>query len=272
MNKDYKSQVRKRTEKLRSSLAPADRIQREQRINEHLTAWLQVAIAGGGIREGRRTALSLMGETSHDPSFFSENETGNLPNRMNSLLTDGESANLPQTKTDQSDEPAARSARQEEFVPPVLLAYVPFRSECDIKPVIEACWETGIRVYVPRSLYSTRELKFYEIHSWSDLGEGMHGILEPNEANEVLTDLLAVTAVLVPGLAFDRSFGRLGYGGGYYDRFLEKLLIACGKAEKKVPPLLAAAFEIQLADDLPTEAHDIRLDVIITESGIYTRT
>ncbi|MVP01440.1 5-formyltetrahydrofolate cyclo-ligase [Paenibacillus lutrae] len=272
MNMDYKSQVRKRTEKLRSSLAPGDRIQREQRINEHLIAWLQAAIAGDGIRASGRTALSLIGETAQDPPVFSGNVTGTPPNGMDSIRTNEESTNLAQTKADQSDESAARSARQEELESPVFLAYVPFRSECDIKPVIEACWETGIRVYVPRSIYSTRELKFYEIHSWSDLEEGMHGILEPNRGNEILSDLLAVTAVLVPGLAFDRSFGRLGYGGGYYDRFLEQLLIACGKAEKKVPPLLAAAFEIQLADDLPMEAHDIRLDVIITESGIYTRT
>lgn len=71
----------------------------------------------------------------------------------------------------------------------------------------------------------------------------------------------SLDAVIVPGVAFDHSGGRLGYGGGYYDRFLPKLRPDTVK--------IGVAYELQLIKQIPVEEHDVHLDRIVTETGIY---
>ena len=70
--------------------------------------------------------------------------------------------------------------------------------------------------------------------------------------------------ILVPGLTFDRSGGRLGLGKGYYDRFL--------KYVRPDAPKIAPAFECQLLDEVPVSPHDVRVDMVVTENAVYSVT
>jgi len=94
-----------------------------------------------------------------------------------------------------------------------------------------------------------------------DIEPGYHGISEPRDhCSSVAVE--SIEWVLVPGVAFDASGGRLGYGGGYYDRLLPLL---CGKA-----PRVAGAFEAQLVDAVPAAPHDVGVDCIVTERRLLT--
>ena len=100
---------------------------------------------------------------------------------------------------------------------------------------------------------------FYEITSMEDLQPGYQGIREPVEKEERLYDSKMAGKdgiILVPGAVFDRQRSRMGYGKGFYDRFLSKN-----------PGLFSAAlaFECQIARKIPVEPHDIKPDMIVTE-------
>lgn len=104
-----------------------------------------------------------------------------------------------------------------------VMTYVSFRSEADTAPLIEWAWSEGIALIVPRCIPSTREMVLHQLTGWEELQAGAYGIREPNPDKADLWDPAQLPeAVLVPGLAFDREGGRLGYGGGYYDRFSNK--------------------------------------------------
>ncbi len=147
----------------------------------------------------------------------------------------------------------------------VLCAYIPFRSEVDVRPLIEWCWRERIRVAVPRVDSRRRDFQLYLIRGYGDLEPGAWGIEEPKVAVCArLDDISSIRAVLIPGVAFDRYGGRMGYGGGFYDRFLSRFA-GSGAA---MPALWAAAFGFQIVDKVPMEAHDIPVDRIVTERGL----
>ncbi|MCL2579329.1 MAG: 5-formyltetrahydrofolate cyclo-ligase [Oscillospiraceae bacterium] len=101
-----------------------------------------------------------------------------------------------------------------------LLCYLPVEGEINTVPLLEAAWKAGKRVGVPYCIPGTREMDFYLINSLDDLNSGYCGILEPNpNTAQKLTDFCGCLCVL-PGLVFDMYGYRFGYGGGYYDRFL----------------------------------------------------
>jgi 5-formyltetrahydrofolate cyclo-ligase len=107
-------------------------------------------------------------------------------------------------------------------------------------------------------------LHFYKVdrvgQSADQWTEGPYGLREPNPKTAHQVPLSQIATVLVPGLAFDRSGGRLGRGKGFYDRALENF-----KGTK-----VGVAFSQQLSqEELPMESHDIRMDVIITELGVH---
>jgi 5-formyltetrahydrofolate cyclo-ligase len=93
----------------------------------------------------------------------------------------------------------------------------------------------------------------------------MYKILEPkNELRELAAkrvDVKELDLIMVPGVAFDRRGARMGHGFGYYDKLLEHA--------RGVAPLVALAFECQLFPEIPTQAHDVFMDKIVTESAIY---
>ncbi|WP_162551044.1 5-formyltetrahydrofolate cyclo-ligase [Paenibacillus tepidiphilus] len=147
-----------------------------------------------------------------------------------------------------------------------VLAYVPFRSELDCRPLIEGAWAQGITVLVPRVIPESGAMSLHRITGWDELAPGTWGILEPPAA-ENLQPLLIPDAVIVPGLAFDRRGGRLGYGRGYYDR-LYAAWASAERPEAKLPVLAGLAFGAQLIPEVPMDSHDAYMDILITEEGL----
>ena len=133
-----------------------------------------------------------------------------------------------------------------------LYAYLSFNQEVRTAPIIERAWADGKHVAVPKVIEN--DMIFIWIYSFDALGEGYYNIPEPIENGPVADDEMAL--ILMPGLAFDPEGHRVGYGGGFYDRFLE--------AEPN-HPLVALCFDFQLYDRLEVEAHDIPVDVVITD-------
>lgn len=145
--------------------------------------------------------------------------------------------------------------------PPTLFTYMPIKSEVDVKPVMEACWSRKYRIVVSKVQPEAKQLKLFELRTHDDLEKGTWGILEPKPSAPQLTDIRQIDAVLVPGLAFDVHLGRLGYGGGYYDRFMQQYV----RAGWSKPYILAGAFDIQMIKEVPMGLFDFRLDELITE-------
>lgn len=101
-----------------------------------------------------------------------------------------------------------------------VLAYVSVHDEVDTRALIEKAIRDGKRVAVPRCVPNTRQMEFYYINSIDELEPGMFGVPEPNpEKSELMTDF-SDSVCIVPGICFDKKGYRLGYGKGYYDRFL----------------------------------------------------
>lgn len=143
-----------------------------------------------------------------------------------------------------------------------LMTYMPFRSELDIAPVMEWCWKQGIRVIIPRSIHETKQMTLHEITGYDDVTTGTWGIREPLAGLSEVTDLSVIRMMLIPGLAFDMQFHRLGYGGGFYDRFLNKFL----DDGMKTPLLIAPAFDLQMVQRVPVSWNDVSMDMIVTET------
>ncbi|MBO9607873.1 MAG: 5-formyltetrahydrofolate cyclo-ligase [Paenibacillaceae bacterium] len=144
-----------------------------------------------------------------------------------------------------------------------VLAYAAFGGEADVADALAWCWRRGVQVALPAAAPQSHRLELRLVRGWGDVAPGAYGIAEPLPACEPLPDA-ALACIIVPGVAFDRHGGRLGYGGGYYDRLLERLAAA-----NVSPYLLAAAYELQLVEEVPTEPHDRPMHAIATEDGIY---
>ena len=136
-----------------------------------------------------------------------------------------------------------------------ILAYCPIGSEPDIRPALEEALRQGKQVCLPKCNPETREMVFHPIASLEGLQPGAHGIPEPEESNsEFIIQHSALC--LVPGIAFDRAGFRLGYGGGYYDRFL---------AWHRQLRTLGICYEMLFRDGLPIDAMDIAVERVLTE-------
>lgn len=141
-----------------------------------------------------------------------------------------------------------------------ILIYVSFRSEVDTFPLIERAFTDGKAVFAPKVL--GKEMDFFRIYSLADLTAGYRGILEPSGGqlfDKWINDRLGQCVLIcMPGAAFDRARHRIGYGGGFYDRYLS------GHLQRKVTTA-ALAYDCQIFEEIPWEAHDIRPEWIITE-------
>jgi 5-formyltetrahydrofolate cyclo-ligase len=135
-----------------------------------------------------------------------------------------------------------------------ILFYASMPGEVDTLAMIEKAIFKGKRVALPIVERKKGKLIPALISSMEDLHIGTYGIAEPLDPDKALA-LKDIDAVVVPGLAFDRLHNRLGRGAGYYDRFLSTL--------PKTVTTVGLAFDFQLTECLPTEAHDVRLQQII---------
>ena len=141
---------------------------------------------------------------------------------------------------------------------PSVLAYMSFGSEFDTRALIEHALANGKQVLLPRVDQAARALTVHVVQDLAgDLQPGPWGILEPRPDSTQKLQVCDFKWILVPGLAFTPNGDRLGYGAGYYDR----LIAQCTPK----PALVAAAFALQVVDDIPMTADDRRVDCVVTE-------
>lgn len=138
-----------------------------------------------------------------------------------------------------------------------IFIYIGFGSEINTKVIIEDALKKGKEVYVPK--VKGKEMLLIKIDSLENLVTSSYGILEPIGDNNNF-DVDKLDLLVMPGVAFDNSGNRIGYGGGYYDRFLEKNKT---NAEK-----IVLAYEFQILNSINNEKHDVKVDKIITEERI----
>lgn len=140
-----------------------------------------------------------------------------------------------------------------------VLLYASFRSELPTQALIAEALSQGKQVCLPQCLVATKALVPRCIQGMQDLKIGAYGIIEPDPEKTQALDPSALSLVLVPAAVFDRRGHRLGYGAGYYDRFLP----SCPQAFT-----LGLGFGLQLVDQLPIEPHDVALKALATEQGV----
>lgn len=144
-----------------------------------------------------------------------------------------------------------------------VMAYVGFGSELQTDEFVFHTLEQGKTLLLPRVNGRKRGLDIYEVRDpVRDLEVGTWGIREPRPDRCARVDPDIIDFVLVPGLAFDARGGRLGYGGGFYDRLLASIL-------SSRTWLVAGAFESQRVERLPLDEHDVPMDVVVTENGHF---
>jgi len=142
-----------------------------------------------------------------------------------------------------------------------VLTYMSFGTEPDTRRFFDRMLGDGKMVALPRIDKASKSLTLHRVDSHADLVDGVWGIREPR-ADAPAVVIGDIDMVLMPGLAFDRAGNRLGYGAGYYDRLL-------APATHK-PVRVAAAFDCQVVDAVPTGPSDQPFHILITESQLLS--
>lgn len=131
--------------------------------------------------------------------------------------------------------------------------YYPLGKEAGLVPFIQWLFDQGKRVAFPR--VDGDEMDFYEVCSFDELEEGSFHIMEPAKGEKVFWK---DAVVLVPGLVFDRAGNRIGYGRGYYDRYLR---------QHPVKKKIGVAYQNQIEEEIQAQEWDVQMDLVITEQG-----
>ena len=133
-----------------------------------------------------------------------------------------------------------------------ILSYFPFSDEADVTQINEF-YDVAYPVIIDKGIMEAYRPKDHHFIL------NKYGIFEPDPSSSVKLNKDEIDVIIVPCVGFDEKKNRLGYGGGYYDRYLEN-----NKALK-----IGVAFEVQKVSDLPVKENDIPLDIIVTEKTIY---
>lgn len=144
----------------------------------------------------------------------------------------------------------------------IVLLYAPIKSEIDVMPIALCALERGKRVAFPRCDKETRTMKFHFISSFDDFEIGAYGIREPREELPIYdpTSTVGSTICFLPGLVFDVYGYRLGYGKGYYDKFLN-VYSGC---------TIGVTYTELIHNSLPKGKFDVPCNIMLTEKGIKT--
>ena len=140
----------------------------------------------------------------------------------------------------------------------MVLAYYSISAEVSMDYLFEQAWQDGKKIGLPVCL-ENHEMEFRYYDRNTVLRPGIYGIPEPLDSTRI--ELNACKPLfLVPGVVFDESMNRIGYGGGYYDRFM-----------KKYPdvPRVMLAYEMQKTDRIPADTNDVPVNLILTETARY---
>lgn len=166
----------------------------------------------------------------------------------------------PEEKAQMDERICARVTGLREYAAcDTLLTYVSTPIEVDTWPLIERALADGKRVAVPRCIDGTRQMAFYYIRSYDDLAPGTFGVLEPLPERCALWKPAGTCLCIVPALAYDRAGFRLGYGAGYYDRFLS------GYHGAKV----GIIYQHNLRARLWSGRFDIPIELLVTETRLW---
>ncbi len=143
----------------------------------------------------------------------------------------------------------------------MLFFFASFRSEVDTLEPMKSLLAEGKRVVLPKVDRENHLLLLYEIKGLEELVPGYMGIPEPSVISEERAIAMNdVDAVVIPGAGFDMAGNRIGYGGGYYDRLL-------ASPEREIP-IIAPAYEEQIVGAIPSEPHDIKISMIVTDRRV----
>lgn len=144
-----------------------------------------------------------------------------------------------------------------------ILLYADYNHEVMTRGIFDNAIAHQKRVYFPKSDSLTNTMDFYQTVSIRQFSRGFQGILEPKEDLRYRYKFKPRedTLVILPGVAFDISGYRIGYGRGFYDKYL---------ADKRQLSTMALAFSCQIVDGIPKDIHDIKMDKIVTEEIIYS--
>lgn len=142
-----------------------------------------------------------------------------------------------------------------------VMLYISFRNEVRTSEIIKDLFRHGKRVFIPVTVPKTKELIVSElIDVEKDLEIGHFGVLEPKKDAIRPVEPQILDFIIVPGVGFDSRGYRIGYGGGYYDRFLPQFSSSV--------PTVSLAFELQIIDKVPTDSYDYPVQYIVTEERI----
>ncbi|KEF38718.1 5,10-methenyltetrahydrofolate synthetase [Schinkia azotoformans MEV2011] len=132
-------------------------------------------------------------------------------------------------------------------------------TEVDTKAIIEKGWEERKQMVVPKCEPATKGMTFRVLESFDQLEVVYYGLLEPKENETKAVSPSKIKLIVVPGLGFNQNGYRVGFGGGYYDRFL---------SEYNGRKAALAFQEVQLVDELPIEEHDVPVNLIVTNEQV----
>lgn len=137
-----------------------------------------------------------------------------------------------------------------------IFIYISFGTEVETIDIIKNALNLGKEVYVPKTNKSTKEMDAIRINNFDNMTVDKWGILEPIsvDKNKIGENF---DLIIMPGVAFDRDGNRIGYGGGYYDKYI----LNHSKESKR----LALAYDFQIVKNIKNEEHDIKVNYIITE-------
>lgn len=142
---------------------------------------------------------------------------------------------------------------------PVISAYWALKTELDLRPLMTAFYNKGVPVCLPVVVGKRESLLFRRWSPQAELVKGLYGTEQPDEKYETVEP----NVLFLPLLAFDRQGGRLGYGGGFYDRTVHEL-----RAKNPEVIVVGTGFSAQEIDEVPVEDTDEKMDWILTESEL----
>lgn len=159
---------------------------------------------------------------------------------------------------ERSEKIIEKLVKMNEFVYAEIVAcYISFGSEVNTHSLIKSFMKKK-RILVPFVDKRKKEIHLSHLKNWEELHTGEYGILEPKKEFLRIEDNADI--FIIPGIVFDEKGNRIGYGEGYFDRFL------CNFRGKKI----ALAYDFQVVKKMPNEEHDVRMDFIVTDKRIIS--
>lgn len=138
--------------------------------------------------------------------------------------------------------------------------YASFNNEVSTSILFDKALEDGKKVLFPYIRKADRDLAFLPVRGLDELELGQFGIMTPSFGEGKDDYIGDIELLVIPGVSYDLKGGRIGYGGGFYDRTLHKLA--------KLPFILALAYEFQVLDEVPMLPHDVRINAVVTEQRV----